>query len=308
MQPKYLNVWVNTMTFKEWFELYHKAYCEDVISFDKAQDYKYIVNNCFYPLFEMELDSIKPIDIRLVLKNTLKYSSDRQRTAYFLLKRIFREAQVNEYCSGNPVTPITPPKRIRKEAKFFEPEMLEFLFDDDSKLCRMFKLDLWTGLRRGELLALNWENIDLNRKYIRVCQTIVHTKEGDKLQGTTKSRNDRLVPLHPIALDILEQIKKLDNSDGFLFCYEGTDKLITLRHFNRYYERFYRQQKEKHPELVYLSPHKLRHSYATYLIQSGADIETLRALLGHVDIMTTQRYVHSNLQQMQRAVAKLRFE
>lgn len=44
------------------------------------------------------------------------------------------------------------------------------------------------------------------------------------------------------------------------------------------------------------------------VIQSGADIETPRALLGHVDIMTTQRYVHSNLQQMQRAVEKLKFE
>lgn len=44
------------------------------------------------------------------------------------------------------------------------------------------------------------------------------------------------------------------------------------------------------------------------VIQSGTDIETTRALLGHVDIMTTQRYVHSNLQQMQRAVEKLKFE
>lgn len=71
---------------------------------------------------------------------------------------------------------------------------------------------------------------------------------------------------------------------------------------------FYEQQKTKYPDLQYLTPHKLRHSYATYLIQCGADIETLRALLGHVDITTTQRYVHSNFNQMCKAVNNLKFE
>lgn len=295
------------MIFKDWFSKFHGAYCEDVIAFDKSQDYKYIAEKCFYPLNNMELDSIKPIDIQLCMKNTLSYSNDRQRTAYFLLKRVFREAVVNELCKKNPVDSVKAPRRIRKDAEFFDPEDLKHLFDDDSRDCRMFQLDLWTGLRRGELLALHWDNIDLERRYIHVCQTLVHTKDGDKVVQTTKSRSDRLIPLHDNAIRILCAVKARDSPCGFLFTSKGRDTTLGLRAYNRAYISFYRKQKQKYPDLPYLSPHKLRHSYATYLIQSGADIETLRALLGHVDIATTQRYVHSNMRQMIAAVNNLNF-
>lgn len=80
-----------------------------------------------------------------------------------------------------------------------------------------------------------------------------------------------------------------------------------MRNYNRLYTKFFKERQKEHPDLVYLSPHKLRHSYATYMLYSGADLETLRALLGHVDIATTQRYVHSNLKQMRTATENLSF-
>ena len=124
---------------------------------------------------------------------------------------------------------------------------------------------------------------------------------------TTKSRHDRIIPLHDNALEILHAIRSRDSPDGFLFRSMGTGKVLGLRGYNRAYIRFYSKQKAKYPDLPYLSPHKLRHTYATYLLWSGADIETLRALLGHVDIATTQRYVHSNMIQMTNAVNNLKF-
>ncbi len=296
------------MTFKDWWALFHKAYCEDVIAWDKSQDYKYIYEKHFKVLDNKEMDDIKPIDIISALKSTFKMSSDRQRTAYFLIKRVFREGIVNEVCNSNPVIYVKVPKKVRKDVEYFDTESLQKLFDCDTKISRMFELDLWTGLRRGELLALHWDNIDLDKGYIKICQTLVHTKNGDIIKQTTKSRKDRLIPLHPEAKAILKRIRSQDCENGFLFTSEVTGKLISLRQYNRLYRAFYSAQREKYPDLIFLSPHNLRHSFATYILQSGGDIETLRALLGHVDISTTQRYVHSNYSQMKKAVENLKFE
>jgi len=135
---------------------------------------------------------------------------------------------------------------------------------------------------------------------------LVHTSDGDIIVLTTKSHCDRVVPLHEKAVFLLKQIKLLDSSDGFLFRNSDGNSL-KFRQYNRIYRKYYDKQRKKYPDLPYYTPHNLRHSYATYMLQSGADIETLRALLGHVDITTTQRYVHSNLNQMYEATSNLKF-
>lgn len=293
------------MIFKDWFKDYFNAYCVDVITYVKQQDYMYIYKKHYYPIADMELAEIKPIDIQRCIKTTKGYCSQRQRDTFFLLRRVLQEALYNGYIDKNPAEYIKPPKREKKFADTFDKQQIEWLFDSDTSLSRMFLLELWTGLRRGELLALTWDNIDIDRKTIRVCQTLVRTANGDEIINTTKSRCERLVPLSDNALEILSRIRANDSTEGFLFAKDG--KPISLRNYNRLYHKYFKQQQDKHPDLKYLSPHKLRHSFATYMLYCGADIETLRALLGHADISTTQRCIHSNFQQMQSAVQKLHF-
>lgn len=285
------------MLFKEWFEKFYEAYCVDVIAYDCHRDYFYINKQHFQHIADMDLTDIKPIDVQLCVKTTMTYSSDRQRRTYFLLKRVLREAVINGYLDRNPADLVKPPKRVKKAVSCFRVEDLEHLFNADDRLSRMFQFDLWTGLRRGELLALTWSQIDRPRNVIIVSQTLVKTSFGDRIVQTTKSRKDRIVPLHRKANELLDQIHELDSCEGFLFRNPDGSPL-QLRQYNRLFQRFYEQQKEKYPDLPYYSPHNLRHSYATYMLRSGADLETLRALLGHSDISTTQRYVHSSLQQM----------
>lgn len=294
------------MTFREWFTEYHSAFCEGVIAHDKAREYMCIFKKHFQYIAEMELAEIKPIDIQRCIKSAKEYCNTRQRDTFFLLRRVLQEAVFNSLIEKNPAEHIRAPKKQRSFADTFDRQQLSWLFDSDDRLSRMFLFDLWTGLRRGELLALDWSNIDLENKLLTVCQTLVKVKGGETIRNTTKSRCERVVPLSDTACELLKQIREKDTQSGLVFVTERGHS-VSLRNYERLYKKFFAQQQDKHPQLKYMSAHKLRHSYATFMLHSGADVDTLRALLGHVDISTTQRYVHSNLEQMRSATSKLCF-
>ena len=149
-------------------------------------------------------------------------------------------------------------------------------------------------------------SVDFENKLLYICKTLVNTASGCEIHNTTKSRKDRVIPLNDRAIQILLEVKEKDTQEGLIFLTEQGNS-ISLRNYNKLYHKFFNKQKEKHPELDYRSAHKLRHSFATHVLKSGADIDTTRELLGHADIATTQRYIHSDLNQMRLATNKLHF-
>lgn len=296
------------MIFSEWFDEFFETYCDGVLSHDCAVEYQIINKKHYYPIAEMELDKIKPIHIQCCLNTASEYSSSRKRKVYFLLKRCFNEAIVNEYTSKNPVEKVKPPKKIMKDFIPLTQTQLRHLFEVETPDILMFKLELWTGLRRGEILALKWENINFEDGYINVCQTLVNAKGHAKIRNSTKSNKDRRVPLCDESRRILSVVQSQDNStEGYVFHNEKGEPL-SFTVYHTHYRKFYSERQEQYPNIPYISPHKLRHTYATYVLKNGGDIETLRCMMGHSSISTTAIYVHSTFEQMQAAANRLKYD
>lgn len=297
------------MKFKDWFSLYFDVYVDDTVCYVASYEYNIIYKKHFRLLYDMELDDIRPINVKQVMKGVSEYGISRQRKTYNLLNKCFNAAVENDYMKKNPAISIKRPKKVTKDPQVFSPQQLKKLFDKVNSTSRMFLLELWTGLRRGELLALHWENIDMEAKIIHVCQTLVMTKDGEQIQKMTKSRKDRIYPISNTVYQILLDIKKYDSDSGFLFKSPvNKERPITFHTYHDRYRLYFKKQHEKYPDLIYLTPHKLRHTFATFSIVSGTDIDTLRELLGHSSIKTTEIYIHTNLELMKKATENLKFE
>jgi len=139
-------------------------------------------------------------------------------------------------------------------------------------------------MRRGEILNLKWKQVDLAKRCIRV----IHTKGG----------RDRVVPINALLYQELLKVKKQNVKSEYVFPNPKTGQPFTelKKSFKAACKR---------AGIEDLRFHDTRHSFATRLVESGADIVTVRDLLGHFSVRITQRYTHSNQKQKQRAVERL---
>ena len=165
---------------------------------------------------------------------------------------------------------------------------------------------LYTGLRIGEICALQWKNIDLDRELLCVSQTVYRTKNPEntldaKISSSSKTKiilsspktwhSERKVPLSANLLKILKQFSLKYDKD--IFVVTGTDCPMDPRTYQYQYRKYL---KECH--IPYLSFHSLRHTFSTRCIENGCDIKSLSEMLGHASTnVTLQKYVFSSYAQ-----------
>lgn len=135
-----------------------------------------------------------------------------------------------------------------------------------------------TGIRASELIGMNREDIDRHDSLIRI-------------RG--KGRKERIVPVGTKALDAIDAYlgRLADSSDIAAVFLGPSGKRLTARTVQRILENHRKQLGLQQKA----SPHTLRHSFATHLLESGADLRAIQELLGHASLSTTQRYTHVNL-------------
>lgn len=165
------------------------------------------------------------------------------------------------------------------------PDLRAVAFVDDIR--PMYLLMLHGGLRRGEVFGLEWGDVDLDRGVL--------TLRGVR----TKSGQTRRIPMNAILSDAMQRWRAQSDS-GAVLVFPSTLTGKRRDNFHKAWDKICADG-----EVEGLTPHMLRHTFATRILRAGADLEVVRQLLGHSDIATTARYLHAREEDLAAAVARL---
>ena len=165
-------------------------------------------------------------------------------------------------------------------------------------------LCLYTGLRIGELLALTWDDIDMQNKTLSVSKTCYdgYDAKGNftRIVDTPKTpTSQRTIPLSKHLIELLRWFKKGGNTRYVITCDAG--KPIFVRVYQRRFEVLLKRLHIPHKGF-----HALRHTFATRALECGMDVKTLAEILGHKNpVVTLDRYVHSLTEHKRKSMERL---
>jgi len=236
-------------------------------------------------LLSVRTDSIRAY---MALLNEKQYSKATIARKLATLRSFYKFLVKRDHVSSNPVVSIRTPKQEKKLPRFLEYEEVKKLLDTPP-------MDTWlgardrailetlysTGIRVSELVALNMDDIDF-------LGEVVH------IRG--KGKKERIAPIGSSALQVIQHYmeyrnKRAQNNGNF-----DSKVLFVNKHGRRLSTRSVRRKMDKYLKVAGLdpaiSPHTLRHSFATHMLNNGADLRSVQELLGHQSLSTTQVYTH----------------
>jgi len=220
-------------------------------------------------------------------------------TRHSVLAVIKQTLQYAEERYGYPMTPITN-KSIRNSAQPIkimnrteQARLMRFLYSDMDISKAGIYLCLSTGLRLGEICALKWADIDMERLLLHVNRTVqrIESKDGSAktvlLETSPKSAfSNREIPMPSALLELLAGFRK--GEEEYVLC---TNRPMEPRTYQNHFKKYL--QKIDAPDYNF---HILRHTFATNCIDNGMDIKSLSEILGHSDVqITLNRYVHPSM-------------
>ena len=220
--------------------------------------------------------------------NEKEYSKATIARKLATLRSFYKFLVKRNYITSNPVTSVRTPKQEKKLPRFLEYEEVKRLLDTPQTNTWLGARDraimetlYSTGVRVSELVALNMEDIDFL---------------GEVIHVRGKGKKERIAPIGTSALQTIQHYmeyrnKRAQNNSNF-----DPKVLFVNKHGKRLSTRSVRRKMDKYLKMAGLdpaiSPHTLRHSFATHMLNNGADLRSVQELLGHQSLSTTQVYTH----------------
>jgi len=263
------------------------AYLNDIVSFESFVVESFDQDN----IDAVNYGQVRSWIVFLVDQNISNVSVNRKMAS---LKAFYKFLLKTKQIEINPMLKhkaLKTPKVV--QVPFSEKELKDLLiqievpvgFEEvrDKLIVEMFYI---TGMRRAELIHLEIKNVDRSAGVIKVLG---------------KRNKERIIPILPIIVDqidsYIEERDGLDNivdSDYFFISKKGLklSESFVYRLINSYFSRV--------SEKVKKSPHVLRHTFATHLLNNGADLNSVKELLGHSSLASTQVYTHNSLAELKK--------
>lgn len=249
-----------------------------------------------------QLKNIHEIEV-MHIRAFLRYLSDKKDSNRTLARKIaslsslFSFLMLHEVIKTNPMLRIKRPKYEKKLPRFFTEEEMEALLrtPDTSSPFGMrnraiLELLYSCGLRLMELAGLSLKDIDHKRKLIRVMG---------------KGNKERIIPVGAPAMNAL---KEYLNIRGIFMTDGSSDKVFLTKSGKDFDPDQLKVILKRYIDLVArskgFSPHTIRHSFATHLLNRGADLREIQELMGHSQLSSTEIYTHLSLEDIKEAYEK----
>jgi integrase len=261
------------------FHEFSKIYLADyiMVTRKKWETEKYRLERLDHFFHEADLREITPLMVEKFRDSRLKAGNAKSTANRYLalLKKMFTLAMGEGYLEENVVKKVKffSEKDTLKQRVLSEEEEERIMAFSVGHLKSILVVALNTGMRTGEIFGLQWNQVDLNGRKIRVEKT--------------KSGKYRYIDINTPLLNELLELKSKNSNYPYVIVNPDTGKPYTTvrKAFLTACQR---------AEIKDLRLHDLRHTFATRLINAGVDVETVRDLLGHYSVTLTQRYTHSN--------------
>lgn len=289
---------------KKWLELYKSAK-----EYNTYTMYQNVLNKHIIPqLGDIRLNALKSHHIQELLNDIIQKGHHRTAEIVKLtIKQMIQQAIINEYIYKDVSLKVSLPQSKKKEKRALTTE--EKLLIEKSKLTQKERVfvDLlyYTGVRRGEALALTVKDIDfINRKLTINKNLVLKDSQSDIKNSPKTDAGNRLIPLPTKLLSELKEY--LANVSSIYLFTKQNGELMTKSSFRRFWDnildkmniaaggdKFSRSETAIRLVSKDITPHIFRHTYATNLYYAGIDVKTAQRLLGHSNIqITLEIYTH----------------
>lgn len=210
------------------------------------------------------------------------------------LRVFFRYLRKEGFVKGDPMEKVVLPKRKKRLPVFVEEDALANLldknyFNDDFSGIRnrtIIEMLYLTGMRRAELIGIKMNDIDLSESAVRV---------------TGKRNKQRIIPL---TKEFCERLRTYQHSRNSLFGEGGNGWFFLTDSGNKLYDKFVYNLVKNYLSIVTTiekkSPHILRHTFATHMLNRGADLNAIKEFLGHANLSATQVYTHNTFEKLKK--------